>query len=190
MPDEYPSSDFHQENIPRPDPSRLTTLQYDRGMEQLRRELLAVREYLMSAMSRIEDVHSEKFKSLETRFTESKVDGKVALEAALRAAQNLVDAQNRANAEASDKSERSFTKQIEALDQQTKTITSSQSREINDLKERFIGTEGHTKGTVDNTARLMVAAALLSSLVTLGFSIFHLPAAVSVAPPVSIVGPK
>jgi len=156
-------------NIPIPDPSLLTTDQFNRGQESNRRELAALREYLISEMNRIERVHDEKFKGIEVRFAESKT----ALDAALRAAQNLVDAQNKSNAESSEKSERSFTKQIEALDAQTRTITMSQSREINDLKERFIGSEGSIKGAVDNTTKIMAAAILVIAVLTLGYTVVH-----------------
>jgi hypothetical protein len=170
-------------NVPIPDPSLLTTEQFNRGQDVQRRELGALREFLLSEMGRIEQVHEEKFKSIETRFGENKT----ALDAALRAAQNLVDAQNRSNAEASEKSERSFTKQIEALDQQTKTITGSQSKEINDLKASFVRTEGTSKGATDNTARLMAAAMFL---IALGMAFYtltasHVSPAVYAPPPAS-----
>ncbi len=164
-------SDARGLNIPIPDPSALTNAQFESGQASLRREMLSMREYLLSEMNRIEKVHEEKLRGLGTLVSEGKVDQKVALEAALRAAQNLVDAQNRSNAEASDKSERSFSRQIEALDAQTKTITASQSREINDLKERFMGSEGHTRGATDNAARLMAAAMFI---IALGMAIFTL----------------
>ncbi len=178
-------------NIPRPDPSALTTVQFESGQAVVRREMLALREYLLSEMNRIEKVHEEKLRGLGTLVSEGKVDQKVALEAALRAAQNLVDAQNRSNAEASDKSERSFSRQIEALDAQTKTITASQSREINDLKERFMGSEGRTHGATDNTARLMAAAMFILALILGFFSISNhsSPAPTVVSPAVVPVQP-
>jgi hypothetical protein len=162
-------SDDRRLNIPIPDPSLLTNEQFNRGQDSNRRELAAMREYLVSEMTRIERVHEEKFKSIETRFME----GKTALEAALRAAQNLVDAQNKANAESSEKSERSFTKQIEALDAQTRTITLSQSEQISDLKERFVGAEGTIRGAGDNTTRIMAAAILVIAILTLGYTVVH-----------------
>jgi polyhydroxyalkanoate synthesis regulator phasin len=174
-------------NVPIPDPTLLTTEQFTRGQDIQRRELQALRELLTSEMNRIEKVHEEKFKSIETRFAE----GKTALDAALRAAQNLVDAQNRSNAEASEKSERSFTKQIEALDQQTKTITSSQSKEINDLKERFVANEGVTKGSTDNTARVMAVAMFLIALGMAFYTVTttHGAAPTIVSPAVIPMGP-
>ncbi len=175
--------DLNVPNIPRPDPSALTTVQFESGQAVVRREMLALREYLLSEMNRIEKVHEEKLRGLGTLVSEGKVDQKVALEAALRAAQNLVDAQNRSNAEASDKSERSFSRQIEALDAQTKTITASQSREINDLKERFMGSEGRSSGATDNTARIMAAAMFL---VALGMAVFTISNH-SGPPPIAVV---
>ena len=111
-------------------------------------------------MTRIERVHEEKFKSLEIRFTESKTEAKGALETALKAV-----------TEANDKSERNFTKQIEANESQTKTITNALNSQVADLKERFMGSEGKMSGATDNTARLMAAAMFL---IALGMAVFTL----------------
>ena len=166
-------SDSRGLNIPIPDPSLLTTEQFNRGQDAQRREMASLREYLVSEMTRIEMVHEEKFKSVETRFAESKIEGKTALEAALRAAQNLVDAQNKSNSAAAEKSEQNFTKQIEALDTQTKTITGALASQVSDIKERITGSESTHKGATDNTARLMAAAMFM---VALGMAIFTLTA--------------
>jgi hypothetical protein len=162
-------SDSRGLNIPIPDPSALTNDQFERGQDAIRREMGSMREYLISEMRSIEKVHEEKFKSWETRFGESKVEGKTALEAALRAAQNLVDAQNKSNSAAAEKSEQNFTKQIEALDTQTKTITGALASQVSDIKERITGSESTHKGATDNTARLMAAAMFI---VALGMAFF------------------
>jgi hypothetical protein len=156
-------------NIPIPDPSLLTTEQFNRGQDNARREMSSLREYLISEMTRIEKVHEEKFKGIEVRFAESKIEGKTALEAALRAAQNLVDAQNKSNSAAAEKSEQNFTKQIEALNTQTTTITGALAAQVSDIKERITSSESTHKGATDNTARLMAAAMFV---VALGMAIF------------------
>jgi hypothetical protein len=187
-------SDPRALNIPIPDPSLLTTEQFNRGQDAQRRELMALREYLLSEMGRIETVHEEKFKGMETRFVESKIEGKTALEAALRAAQNLVDAQNKSNSAAAEKSEQNFTKQIEALDTQTKTITGALSSQVSDIKERITGSESTHKGATDNTARLMAAAMFVLSVgmafYTVSNSHTGVPAPTVVSPAVVPVQPN
>jgi hypothetical protein len=153
-----PMSEQRGLNIPIPDPSLLTTEQFNRGQDAQRREMSALREYLISEMTRIEKVHEEKFKGLEIRFSESKVEGKNALDTALRAV-----------TDANDKSEKNFTRQIEANEAQTKTITNALNSQVADLKERFMGSEGKSAGATDNTARLMAAAMFM---VALGMAIF------------------
>jgi len=168
------SEDRYTANIPRPDPSLLTTIQFDRGQEIQRRELAALREFLSSEMNRIAQVHEEKFKGIDIRFTEAKE----ALRAALNAA-----------SEASEKSEKSFTKQIDALEVQTKTITQAQSSQINEIKEQMNRSEGTTKGGADNTARLMSAAMFVIALVLAFYTMATHSSAVP-PPPTVVVQPK
>jgi hypothetical protein len=184
-------------NIPIPDPSLLTNEQFIRGQDAQRRDMLAMREFLMGEMNRIEKVHEEKFRGLETRFAESKIEGKTALEAALRAAQNLVDAQNKANAAASEKSESSFTKQIEAVDQQTKTFVAALRSQVDDLKEglallgtRITGSEAGSKGAVDNTTKLMAAVTLAVLLIMAAYTLANHGSPQVVAPAVVPVQPS
>ena len=172
-------------NIPIPDPSLLTTEQFNRGQDNARREMSSLREYLISEMTRIEKVHEEKFKGIEVRFAESKIEGKTALEAALRAAQNLVDAQNKSNSAAAEKSEQNFTKQIEALNTQTTTITGALAAQVSDIKERITSSESTHKGATDNTARLMAVAMFI---IVAGMAIFTLTANHS-SPSPTVVSP-
>jgi phenylalanyl-tRNA synthetase beta subunit len=122
-------------NIPIPDPSTLST-------EQLRRELTLLREFLESKMDRIERVHDEQISGLNTRFSESKLEGKVSLDAALRAQKDLVDTQNKANSEAGDKMEKAFTKQIDGIQLAIATSAKATDDRIDDVRRRLDRGEG------------------------------------------------
>jgi hypothetical protein len=174
-------SDLRENWKPVPDPTTLTT-------EQLRRELLSLRELLTSEMTRIELVHEEKFRGIETRLGE----GKTALEAAFRAAQNLVDVQNKANSEAGEKSERSFTKQIESLNDVMMTKTNAMSDQLSDIKVRLSSGEGVVKGATDNSTRIMAGIILAVSLVTAAYTIssHNQPPPTVVSPAVVPLNPK
>jgi len=125
---------------PIPDPTTLTT-------EQLRRELSALREILtarldgmdrattlldetvnrtptaiQTAISHLKELHDEKFRAVEqrfserdVRFTQQNVANAAALDAALRAARELGELQTRANALANAKTEESVAQQLKAL---------------------------------------------------------------------------
>ncbi len=134
--------DQRRSNIPIPDPSTLTT-------EQLRRELLSLREFLMKDMQRIEEVHTERFKSIDTRFGE----GKTALDAALRAQKDTAE-----------KSEASFTKQIDGIQDSIEKASSASADRIEDLKGRLDRGEGNTAGSSSSIIIAIAVGALLISL--------------------------
>lgn len=179
--------DRYAENIPRPDPSRLTTEQYERGQQQTRREIEALRELLFSEINALEKIHAEKFTAIADRFIEQKE----ALDTAMISARALIEVQNKANAEAAEKSERGFTKQLEALDQQTKTVAFAQSKEIADIRERLVGGEREKTGATDNTARLMTVGLFIFTIAMgLYATMNHNGSTALVAPAVIPVQPK
>ena len=110
-------------NIPIPDPSLLTTEQFNRGQDLQRRELLALRKFLISEMTRIERFTKRSSRVWKSGSLRAKPSAKGALETALKAV-----------TEANDKSEGNFTKQIEANESQTKTITNALNSQVADLK--------------------------------------------------------
>jgi cation transport regulator ChaB len=159
--------------FPVPDPTILTT-------QQLHREILGLREILearligmdkalillQAAVDRspsIAEIYSEfkeKFNSVQTQFKErdtrseqSSKDSKVAVDAALQAAKEAVNEQNKSNTTAIGKSEAATTKQIDQIMELIRTMVSSFDSKISDLKERINlvqipvnRAEGHAQG--------------------------------------------
>lgn len=114
-------------NIPVPDPSAITTERLADLADELRRELLALRDVLMGRIERLggeltglKELHAEKFDSVQKRLD----DSKTALDAAFSA--------QKGNAE---KSESSLTKQIDFMGDR-----------INEVKERLDRGEGMSSG--------------------------------------------
>lgn len=148
------------------DPSALTVARIDHEISGLRELLTAkdgVYEARLAAMDKavtllekfpsaidiavgnLKELHQEKFEGvgvrfneLNTRLTEGDRYKQTALDAALKAAQTLVDKQQENNKESIKKTEDLFTKQIEAI-----TIT------IGDLKDTVKETIGSKKGASD-----------------------------------------
>ena len=121
-------ADLPASTVPIPDPTALTT-------EQLRRELLNLRELLESQLKNQTDVAEGQFARIDTLFVEGekrsqalRVADSLALAAALQAAKEAVGEQNRSNGLAISKSEASF---IEALKQQ-QTLFQTEIKAAND----------------------------------------------------------
>jgi Trk K+ transport system NAD-binding subunit len=132
--------------IPIPDPTLLTT-------EQLRRELSNLRELMESKMSALADVHGERFKGVDARFSA----GETALAAALLSQKDLGAAHIHATTEAAGKAEAAFTKQVDALGER-----------ISEIKERLDRGEGSSGGvrlaqtdTRASMGQLMTAGSLV-----------------------------
>jgi hypothetical protein len=135
--------------IPNPDPSSLTTA-------NLRHELLTLREFLLSNMQRIEEVHTERFKSIDTRFGE----GKTALDAALRAQKDTAE-----------KSEASFTKQMDGIQDSIKKSAEATGDRITDLRGRLDRGEGTHAGSASTIVVAVAIGAMLISLAGLAVEI-------------------
>lgn len=95
----------------------------------------------------------EKFASIGRQFTErdtrteqTQRTSKEALDAALLAAKELVNTQNESNAKSAEKTEASFTKQIEQIGDLIRTGAAATAQQIADLKERIDRSEGGERG--------------------------------------------
>lgn len=96
---------------------------------------------------------SEKFASIQTQFQERDVrseqngkDSKVAIDAALQAAKELVGKQNESSALAIDKSERATTKQIDQLGELISVTARASDEKISDVKDRITRIESEGRG--------------------------------------------
>ena len=121
--------------------------------EELRERL---QSDIATAIVNLNSLVVEKFKGVENQFTERDVRGeqekkssKEALDAALLAQKESVSQQNDANTTAAQKSETSFTKQIDQIGTLIATLEKSLTDRITELKERIDRGEGVDKGTGD-----------------------------------------
>jgi hypothetical protein len=187
---------------PVPDPTKLTTDAVNLATTQMRRELNTLREILEAriiagesdsalqleglrtvrpeierSIGHLQDLHDEKFKSVELQFRErdvraeqAAVASKQALDAALTSAKELVGQQNTANVEAAAKAEASFTKQIDQIAVTISALEKGIGDRITELKERIDRGEGQGQGVKEtnetrqaaNGQYIAVAAALIS----------------------------
>jgi hypothetical protein len=137
-------------------------------------EIAHVRELMTEKLSSLGGQAEEKFSSIQQQFSERDVRtdqaataSASALAAALQAAKEAVFEQAQAAAKAAEKTELSFTKQIDQIQLQIKTIGDGFSDRIAELKERIDRGEGTSSGVdvagVDNrykeTTRISAAAA-------------------------------
>lgn len=109
------------------------------------------------------ELRDEKFEGVEKQFKErdvrseqSSVSSKVAVDAALQAAKELVIQQNVSIAQANSKQEASFTKQIDQQSLLIMTTNKAVDDKINDLKERFAKIDGQGLGKKDSGTQVGV----------------------------------
>jgi hypothetical protein len=133
------------------------------------RQVLALREFLLSRIESIRGLSEEKFQVLDTRFIERDVrveqatrESRMSQDAALATAKEAVAEQNKANAQAIAKSELSTQKQIDAMAQLMTNSNKSLEDKIADLKTRLDRGEGRNTGSTEarTEKRLDVGAAL------------------------------
>jgi primosomal protein N' len=125
----------------------------NRTPTQIQTEISHVRELIQEKLGSLGGMAEEKFKSIELQFVERDVrTGQAAtasaqaLAAALQAAKEAVFEQAQAAAKAADKTELSFTKQIDLLLAQIKALGDTFGDRLAELKERIDRGEGSTSG--------------------------------------------
>jgi primosomal protein N' len=125
----------------------------NRTPTQIQTEISHVRELIQEKLSSLGGQAEEKFKSIELQFVERDVRtnqaataSAQALAAALQAAKEAVFEQAQAAAKAADKTELSFTKQIDLLLAQIKALGDTFGDRLAELKERIDRGEGSTSG--------------------------------------------
>jgi hypothetical protein len=124
-------------------------------------------------VAHLQELHKEKFNSIEKQFlerdvrmeqasrsskeavTEARLAAEKAVAAALQAAKEAVGEQQKSNALAIDKSERSFTKQVEQIGTTIVTMQKTNDDKNDDLKSRVQTIEGQRTGA-GNTIGMFV----------------------------------
>jgi hypothetical protein len=161
-------------SVPVPDPTALTT-------ENLRREILGLRELLESKSAGDLALVLEKFLKVEQQFelverqrVEQKKDTKDAVDAALTAQKEAVKEQTTASERAIAKSETGTNKQLEQLAENFRTENSGLRVTIDDLKDRVRGIEANKQGAsevrVERTSNVMQVTAVIGMVIFfLGF---------------------
>jgi hypothetical protein len=144
-------------------------------------EIAHVRELMIEKFSRADAQFTEKFRSVEQQFQERDVRTEQAatasasaLAAALQAAKEAVFEQAQAAAKAAEKTETSFTKQIDQIQIQIKTSGDASNDRIAELKERIDRGEGSQTGATGqrqetrlNSGQMIAVAALLLTILGL-----------------------
>ena len=123
---------------------------------------------------------SKQFIERDVRTDQASVAARAALDAALKAASELVAQQNASNVAAAAKSETSFTKQIDQIGTIISTLEKALDARITELKERIDRGEGslHGSDAMKNEHRLDIAsmlqaAAVIAAFITVLVLIFH-----------------
>lgn len=190
-----PRSYFHETNgrVPVPDPTALTTEQLNRAIAALR-DLIETRlgamdkaidiahrsaeqssMFVRGEVAQLERLHDAKFAAIAQAFTdrdrhmvEAASDNKIAMQAALKAAKELSDEQNRSSEAAAAKSEAATTKQIDALGSVIQAGTHTVDGKIGDIKDRLTIIEGKALGTGGSvTMTISIASVIIASVATL-----------------------
>lgn len=138
---------------PRPDPTLLTTEALMREVQALRRDLAAIREFVLSEIGHVKELSTTMFEAVQREFegiaartAEQKSDTSKALDAALLSARDAVQLQTEAFAIATAKSESSTTKQIDALGLSVDRLGAQLDDKINDVKDRLNRVEAKKEG--------------------------------------------
>jgi hypothetical protein len=131
----------------------------DQMRAEIDRQMIALREFIMSQIENLRAVDSEKFEAISIRFTERDLrteqaaqEGRTSLAAAFAAAKEAVSEQNKANVQAIAKSEVATQKQIDAMGLLMTTSNKSLEDKIADLKGRLDRGEGRNTGSTEARA--------------------------------------
>jgi cation transport regulator ChaB len=131
-------------------------------------------------ISHLRQLHEERFSSIAQQFNERDIRtdqasraSKEALDAALQAAKELVNAQGEASSAAAVKSETSFAKQIDQIGTIISTLEKALDARITELKERVDRGEGSSAGSAGtrtdqrlNIGQAIAAVAVLVAIVS------------------------
>ena len=166
--------------ISKSDPSKLTTRQLHREIDQLR-ELLDI-ESAWEEKLRAERLSfvNEKFALIELARIEQKADTKAAVDAALTAQKEAVKEQTTASERAIAKSESATTKQLEALNSTYFTALKGITDLLNDTKDRVskvesirVGADSQNNSKRADLTVFILIIGLISPIVTVLVVIFH-----------------
>lgn len=189
------------ETVPRPDPTVLTTAMLqreiatsrevietrldgmDKAIELLQRTTDKFPQHIVEAVDRLQELHTEKFKSIATQFVERDTrteqtsrDSKVAVDAALQAAKEAVGEQNKSSALAIAKSEAATTKQIDQIGQMIAATNNAMNDKIDDIKTRLTTIESYKKGGYEGMGSVgsivMGVAAVIAVIVSIVALVF------------------
>lgn len=124
----------------------------DKAIELLQKATDRIPDFVDSAVRRLQELHSEKFSSIDKQF----IERDVRTEQGAKVAQVAIDAAFKSAGEAVSKTETSFTKQIDQQREVIQQTTKTTDDKINDLKDRLgvienrtSSSEGRTKGSGD-----------------------------------------
>jgi hypothetical protein len=133
--------------------TELLSATVNRTPTQIQTEIAHVRELMTEKLGSLGGSAEEKFRSIELQFqerdvrtTQAATASAQALAAALQAAKEAVFEQAQAAAKAAEKTELSFTKQIDQIQLQIKTIGDGFGDRLAELKERIDRGEGAGAG--------------------------------------------
>ena len=213
---------------PVPDPTILTTQQLlreiasareviearldgmDKAIELLQASSDRYPDFVHQAVGRLQELHEEKFRSIEVQFKERDTrteqtsrDSKVAVDAALSAQVKSVDAQNISNSLAISKSEAGFTKQIDQIGALIGATGKATDDKIDDIKTRLNSIEiranafeSRSTGKVEGISSVGVivmgvvaAVATMVSIATLAFNLVGHAGATATPQVVYLPGP-
>ena len=159
----------------------------DQLRAEIDRQMLALREFILSRVEKIEDVNAQKFEGVNSRFLERDIriahaaqEARMSLDAALAAAKEAVSEQNKANVQAISKAEAATQKQIDALVQLMTTSNKSLEDKIADVKTRLDRGEGRNTGSAEartekrlDVGTLLQVVAVMATIVGLVIIAFH-----------------
>jgi hypothetical protein len=125
----------------------------DRAIELLQKSTDQLPNLIASTMLKLQELHEEKFASVQKQFTERDTrteqtsrDSKVAVDAALKAQQEAFGEQNKSSALAIAKSEAATMKQMDQIGVIISTGTKATDDKIDDLKSRVQAMESAKQG--------------------------------------------
>jgi len=148
------------------------------ALEAQKATMLLQNSSLNESVSRLQELHDEKFESIATQFRERDVrteqaskDSKVAIDAALQAQKEAVGKQNEANSAAISKSEAAFVKQIDQIGILISTMTKGTDDKIGDIKDRLTTIEGLKKGANDVWVYIFSTIGVIVSVITVALMV-------------------